>query len=62
MINKNKDDVASCMKLLQESSGLLKIQDILPYFPEFTKIEHFKEPLCSCLKEHSSRIQVGEAI
>uniref|UniRef100_A0A914ECY7 Vacuolar protein sorting-associated protein 18 homolog n=1 Tax=Acrobeloides nanus TaxID=290746 RepID=A0A914ECY7_9BILA len=57
MINKNKDDVASCMKLLQESSGLLKIQDILPYFPEFTKIEHFKEPLCSCLKEHSSKIQ-----
>ncbi|VDK77521.1 unnamed protein product [Anisakis simplex] len=29
---------------------------MLPFFPEFTTIEHFKDPLCACLKEHSGKI------
>ncbi|KAK0411582.1 hypothetical protein QR680_005727 [Steinernema hermaphroditum] len=50
-------DVAACMNLLKESNNILKIQDLLPHFPQFTKIEHFKEPLCASLKDHSGKIQ-----
>uniref|UniRef100_A0A1I8AWU2 Vacuolar protein sorting-associated protein 18 homolog n=1 Tax=Steinernema glaseri TaxID=37863 RepID=A0A1I8AWU2_9BILA len=50
-------DVEACMNLLKESNNILKIQDLLPHFPQFTKIEHFKEPLCASLKDHSAKIQ-----
>lgn len=54
----DQKDVEAPLKLLNESSGALKIQDVLAYFPEFTKIEHFKEPIIECLKEQSGRIKV----
>jgi hypothetical protein len=57
MIQQNYD-VSQCMELLKESNNVIKIQDILTFFPEFTKIEHFKQPLCDCLKEHALKIQV----
>lgn len=57
MIQQNYD-VAQCMELLKESNNVIKIQDILSFFPEFTKIEHFKQSLCDCLKEHALKIQV----
>ncbi|KHN82365.1 Vacuolar protein sorting-associated protein 18 -like protein [Toxocara canis] len=49
-------DVEAAMKLLKDSKDVIKIQDLLPFFPEFTTIEHFKDPLCACLKEHSGKI------
>ncbi|CAI4232864.1 unnamed protein product [Auanema sp. JU1783] len=49
-------DVAKCIDLLKESRNALSIQDIFPYFPDFTKIEHFKDALCDCLKDHSKNI------
>uniref|UniRef100_A0A914V2Z5 Vacuolar protein sorting-associated protein 18 homolog n=1 Tax=Plectus sambesii TaxID=2011161 RepID=A0A914V2Z5_9BILA len=52
-----EQDIAACMELMTESNGILKIQDLLPFFPEFATIEHFKESLCACLKEHSGKIQ-----
>ncbi|TKR86898.1 hypothetical protein L596_011397 [Steinernema carpocapsae] len=52
-----KNDIAECMQLLKDSKNILKIQDLLPHFPEFTKIEHFKEPLCASLKHHSDKIK-----
>ncbi|VDM50225.1 unnamed protein product [Toxocara canis] len=36
--------------------GSHSARDLLPFFPEFTTIEHFKDPLCACLKEHSGKI------
>ncbi|KAH7695864.1 vacuolar protein sorting-associated protein 18 isoform 2, partial [Aphelenchoides avenae] len=57
MITASKNDVQVPLQLLKESGDAIKIQDILSYFPEFTKIEHFKEPVCDCLKEHSRKIQ-----
>ena len=53
-----KYDISQCMELLKESNDVIKIQDILGFFPEFSKIEHFKQPLCDCLKEHALKIQV----
>ncbi|KAK6733019.1 hypothetical protein RB195_017032 [Necator americanus] len=54
----SKDANASkSIGLLKESGDVISIQDILPFFPEFTKIEDFKEPLCECLREHSIKIK-----
>ncbi|CAD5217956.1 unnamed protein product [Bursaphelenchus xylophilus] len=52
----NGAEVGECTAILKESGNVLRIQDILPLFPEFTKIEHFKQPLCEFLKEHSKQI------
>lgn len=30
------------MAILSKAHGLLKIEDILPFFPDFKKIDHFK--------------------
>lgn len=61
MIENNKEEknisVGECMNLLKESNGVLKVQDVLAYFPDFTSIEHFKEPLCDYLKDYSKKIQ-----
>ena len=35
------------MQFLQECS-LLKIEDILPFFPDFVTIDHFKVMSCDC--------------
>jgi hypothetical protein len=58
MIQQNFN-IFQCMELLKESNNVIKIQDILSFFPEFTKIEYFKQPLCDCLKEHALKIQVN---
>ncbi|EYC08461.1 hypothetical protein Y032_0066g3779 [Ancylostoma ceylanicum] len=50
-------NAANSIGLLKESGDVISIQDILPFFPEFTKIEDFKEPLCECLREHSIKIK-----
>uniref|UniRef100_A0A8R1TK58 Vacuolar protein sorting-associated protein 18 homolog n=1 Tax=Onchocerca volvulus TaxID=6282 RepID=A0A8R1TK58_ONCVO len=52
-----QEDIAACVGLLKESDSTIKIQDLLPFFPEFTAIEYFKGPLCECLKEHSGKIK-----
>ncbi len=36
---------------------LLKIEDILPYFPAFSTIDHFKEAICSSLEEYNRTIE-----
>jgi len=54
----NGAPIAECLAILGESNGAIRIQDVLGYFPEFTKIEHFKEPLLECIKEYSTGIKV----
>uniref|UniRef100_A0A915PH72 Vacuolar protein sorting-associated protein 18 homolog n=1 Tax=Setaria digitata TaxID=48799 RepID=A0A915PH72_9BILA len=56
VIEKQKD-IAACVSLIKESDNTIKIQDLLPFFPEFATIEYFKGPLCECLKEHSGKIK-----
>ncbi|XGW10958.1 hypothetical protein V3C99_012449 [Haemonchus contortus] len=51
------ENAADSLALLKESGDVISIQDILPFFPDFTEIKDFKEPLCECLKEHSVKIQ-----
>ncbi len=39
-----------------ESTDLLKIEDILPFFPDFVVIDDFKMEICNALEEYSARI------
>ncbi|WWC97049.1 hypothetical protein V866_003926 [Kwoniella sp. B9012] len=48
-------DIKSAMKFL-ESTDLIKIEDILPFFPDFVVIDDFKNEICNALEEYSARI------
>lgn len=43
------------------STDLLKIEDILPFFPDFVVIDDFKIEICSALEEYSARIDALKA-
>jgi len=44
------------MKFL-EQTDLLKIEDILPFFPDFTVINEFKDEICNALENYSLHIE-----
>uniref|UniRef100_A0AAG5DYN6 Vacuolar protein sorting-associated protein 18 homolog n=2 Tax=Anopheles atroparvus TaxID=41427 RepID=A0AAG5DYN6_ANOAO len=50
------EDVQRSLRILQECD-LLRIEDLLPFFPDFQKIDHFKEAICHSLKEYNAKIQ-----
>ena len=39
-----------------ENADLLKIEDILPFFPDFVVIDDFKEEICTALEGYSAHI------
>ncbi|KAI8121649.1 putative vacuolar protein sorting-associated protein 18 [Lucilia cuprina] len=53
---KDNNDVKKALELLKECD-LLKIEDLLPFFSDFEKIDDFKEPICESLKEYNQKIQ-----
>lgn len=46
---RGKNDVKAALELLKECD-LLRIEDLLPFFEEFEKIDHFKDAICDALK------------
>ncbi|GMS84314.1 hypothetical protein PENTCL1PPCAC_6489 [Pristionchus entomophagus] len=50
------EEVGRCLYVLNESKDAIKIQDLLPLLPEFTRMEELKDPLVACLKDHSAKI------
>ena len=42
---------------IMKESDCLKIEDILPHFPDFVVIDDFKEDICSALEEYHSFIR-----
>ncbi len=44
------------MKLL-ESTDLLKIEDLLPFFPDFVVVDDFKDEICAALEGYSAHIE-----
>lgn len=53
---KGKNDVKQALELLKECD-LLRIEDLLPFFDDFQKIDHFKEVICDALKVKSFYIR-----
>ncbi|KAL1465924.1 hypothetical protein MTO96_026986 [Rhipicephalus appendiculatus] len=49
-------DIKRAMEFLQECD-LIKIEDILPFFDEFVRIDHFKEAICTSLEEYNNHIE-----
>ncbi|KAL1509544.1 hypothetical protein ABEB36_004259 [Hypothenemus hampei] len=49
-----QNDIKEAMKYL---SDLIKIEDILPFFPDFVTIDHFKDAICNSLREYNQKIQ-----
>ncbi|EDR15746.1 uncharacterized protein LACBIDRAFT_228107 [Laccaria bicolor S238N-H82] len=52
----DKKDIKSAMRFL-ENTDLLKIEDILPFFPDFVVIDDFKEEIAHALEGYSSHIE-----
>uniref|UniRef100_A0A8D8CPT7 Vacuolar protein sorting-associated protein 18 homolog n=1 Tax=Culex pipiens TaxID=7175 RepID=A0A8D8CPT7_CULPI len=50
------ENVQEALQILKECD-LLRIEDLLPYFSDFQKIDHFKEAICESLKEYNVKIQ-----
>lgn len=51
----DKKDIKSAMQFL-ENADLLKIEDILPFFPDFVVIDDFKEEIAHALEGYSAQI------
>ncbi|KAJ7344834.1 hypothetical protein JRQ81_000784 [Phrynocephalus forsythii] len=49
-------DVKKAMACLS-SCDLLKIEDVLPFFPDFVTIDHFKEAICNSLEAYNKHIE-----
>ncbi|KAJ8042892.1 Vacuolar protein sorting-associated protein 18-like [Holothuria leucospilota] len=52
---KEQSDIQKAMEILQECT-LLKIEDVLPFFPDFVTIDHFKDAICSSLQNYNQHI------
>ena len=44
-----------------ENTDLLKIEDILPFFPDFVVIDDFKDEICTALEGYSGHIDALKA-
>lgn len=49
--------INKAVALLEEAGDLVKIEDILPFFPDFVTIDKFQGPLRNSLEEYNRRIQ-----
>ncbi|TPX64225.1 hypothetical protein SpCBS45565_g06048 [Spizellomyces sp. 'palustris'] len=55
VIEENRD-IKQALAFLLQTSDLLKIEDILPFFPDFVLIDDFKDEICSALEEYNEHI------
>lgn len=53
---RQEGDVVKAMDFVK-NCDLVSIQDLLPYFPDFTTIEHFKDAICLSLKKYNDKIE-----
>ncbi|KAG9452776.1 hypothetical protein H6P81_005680 [Aristolochia fimbriata] len=52
-----RENICKAIAFLKETDGLLKIEDILPFFPDFALIDDFKEAICSSLEDYNKQIE-----
>jgi len=52
----DKQDIKTAMRFL-ENTNLLKIEDILPFFPDFVVIDDFKDEIAHALEGYSAHIE-----
>ncbi|OQV21083.1 Vacuolar protein sorting-associated protein 18-like protein [Hypsibius exemplaris] len=49
-------DISKATEILHESGSVIKIEDILPFFPDFVTIDDFKEAICASLEDYNRHI------
>lgn len=49
-------DISKATLVLRESDNVIKIEDILPFFPDFVTIDDFKEAICQSLEGYNLHI------
>lgn len=54
IVQRGPVDVTEALRILKNS--ILKIDDLLPLFPEEAKVEDMKQHLCQCLDEYNTKI------
>lgn len=42
--------------LMRQADGLIKIEDVLPLFPDFVQIDDFKDAICQSLSDYNEQI------
>jgi hypothetical protein len=52
----DKKDIKTAMRFL-DNTTVLKIEDILPFFPDFVVIDDFKDEICNALEGYSAHIE-----
>merc|ERR1711871_1424345 len=50
-------DIRSAVEFLREARGLLQVEDILPFFPDFVHIDDFKDAICTSLEDYNEQIE-----
>ncbi|XP_074307169.1 vacuolar sorting protein 18 [Silene latifolia] len=53
-----RDNIRKAIAFLKETDGLLKIEDILPFFPDFALIDDFRDAICSSLEDYNKQIEM----
>ena len=51
-----KNDIKEAMRFLDQTD-LLKIEDVLPFFPDFVVIDDYADSICSALEGYSAHIE-----
>ena len=59
-INTNVD-VKLVLSLIGESMEIIGIEDLLPYLPDFTQLDLFKDEICKTLEGYTSKIEYLKA-
>lgn len=49
--------IRAVTSLLESAQGAVRIEDILPLFPDFVEIDAFKDAICSSLEEYNQEIE-----
>jgi hypothetical protein len=49
--------VAAVNEVLREAGGRVRIEDVLPLFPDFVTIDAFKAAICASLEDYNSQIE-----
>ncbi|CAD7699110.1 unnamed protein product [Ostreobium quekettii] len=51
-----QEHISQAVGLLDDADGLLKIEDILPFFPDFVTIDKFQGPIRKSLEDYNKQI------
>lgn len=54
---RGQQNVRDALQVLTKCDGLLRIEDVLPFFSDFDRIDQFKEAVIDALREYNEEVQ-----